>query len=232
MSYTNSNLIAHVKKRAKKLHKQNRDKQNSEKTLSQCLEECSQDLGYRDYHDLMQQANSLNNSVASRTCLIDKYPDLVNKAFNNCITKEPKEELIAKFWDLLRTPINNESSLEDIEKLTRWEINKETLKDYGYSCLESKKTQYEDLGYLLLAMGHYFRSVMDNCRYQIAEHPKFTDYFGLWLRSMYPNSNSEQNSSTVICELKQFYTFNENEELFKGATSWAPKWWLKEQGRI
>ncbi|MBH0058088.1 hypothetical protein I6F65_14085 [Pseudoalteromonas sp. SWXJZ94C] len=41
MSDTNSNLIAHVKKRAKKLHKQNPDKQHS-----QCLEECSQDLGY------------------------------------------------------------------------------------------------------------------------------------------------------------------------------------------
>ena len=232
MSDTNSNIIAHVKKRAKKLLKQNRDKQNSGKTHSQCLEECSRDLGYRDYHDLMQQADSLNNSAASRTCLIDKYPELINKAFNNCITKEPKDELIAKFWDLLRTPINNESPLKDIEQLTRWGINKETLKDYGYSLLESKNTQYEDLGYLLLAMGHYFRSVMDNCKYQIAEHPKFTDYFGLWLRSRYSNSNSEQNSSTVINELKQFYTFNENEELFKGATSWAPKWWLEEQGRI
>ena len=47
MSYTNSNIIAHVKKRAKKLLKQ-----NLEKTHSQCLKECSQDLGYRDYHDL------------------------------------------------------------------------------------------------------------------------------------------------------------------------------------
>lgn len=232
MSDTNSNLIAHVKKRAKKLYKQNLDKQNPEKKHSQCLEECSKNLGYRDYHDLKQQADSLNNSAASRTCLIDKYPELINKAFDGCITKEPKDELIAKFWDLLRTPINNESPLEDIEQLARWEIDKETLKQYGYSCLKSKKAQYEDLGYLLLAVGHYFRSVMDNCRYQIAEHPKFTDYFGLWLRSMYPNSNNEQNSSTVLSELKQFYTFNENEELFKGATSWAPKWWLKEQGRI
>lgn len=227
MSGTNSNLIAHVKKRAKKLYKQ-----NPVKTHSQCLEECSRDLGYRNYHDLMRQANSLNSNAVPRACLIDKYSELINKAFDGCITKEPKDELIAKFWDLLCTPINNESPLENIEQLTRWKINKETLKQYGDSCLESKKTQYEDLGYLLLAMGHYFRSVMDNCRHQIAEHPKFTDYFGLWLRSMYPNSKSEQNSSTVICELKQFYTFNENEELFKGATSWAPKWWLKEQGRI
>ena len=203
-----------------------------EKTHSQCLEECSRDLGYRNYHDLMQQANLLNSNAVPRACLIDKYSELINKAFDGCITKEPKDELIAKFWDLLCTPINNESPLENIEQLTRWKIDKETLKQYGDSCLESKKTQYEDLGYLLLAMGHYFRSVMDNCRYQIAEHPKFTDYFGLWLRSMYPNSNIESNSSTVLDELKQFYTFNENEELFKGATSWAPKWWLKEQGRI
>lgn len=32
----------------------------------------------------------------------------------------------------------------------------------------------------------------------MAEHPKFTDYLGQWLPSMYPNSNSEQNSSTVV----------------------------------
>tara|TARA_R110000751_G_scaffold307906_1_gene434715 strand:- start:268 stop:945 length:678 start_codon:yes stop_codon:yes gene_type:complete len=224
---SDTNIIAHAKKLAKKLRKQNPEKQHL-----QCLEEVSQSLGYRNYHDLMQQVNSLNNSADPRACLIDKYSELINKAFDGCITKEPKDELIAKFWDLLCTPINNESPLENIEQLTRWKIDKETLKQYGDSCLESKKTQYEDLGYLLLAMGHYFRSVMDNCRYQIAEHPKFTDYFGLWLRSMYPNSNIESNSSTVLDELKQFYTFNENEELFKGATSWAPKWWLKEQGRI
>ena len=49
--------------------------------------------GFRlcNYNDLKQQANSLNNNTVPRAYLIDKYPELINKAFNNCITKEPKD---------------------------------------------------------------------------------------------------------------------------------------------
>lgn len=232
MSDTNSNIIAHVKKRAKKLHKQ-----NPEKTHVQWLEECSKNLGYRDYHDLMQQANSLQHtdsfsqSAASSICLLDRDSEIINLLLEECVVSEQKGVLINKFWNLLLYPIDKESPLEDVEQLTRQKIDKETLKEYGYSFLERTEPQLKDFGYLLLAMSHYFRSLMDNCRYQIAEHPKFTDYFGLWLRR-HQNSNNERDESPTLEKLKQFYTFNENEELFKGSTSWAPKWWLEEQGRI
>ncbi|WP_238134425.1 DUF4165 domain-containing protein [Vibrio cincinnatiensis] len=117
----------------------------------------------------------------------------------------------------------------DVEQLTRWTIDKEKLKQYGYSCHEGENKQYEDLGYILVAIGHYYRSLMDNCSYQIGEHINFKSYFGYWLRAMHPNA---QTNSPVLEALKHFYPANGDQGLSIGATSWAPTWWLQEQGRI
>ncbi|MBU2967618.1 hypothetical protein Q4508_11095 [Amphritea sp. 2_MG-2023] len=218
------NLIAHVKKTAKKLHKT-----SPEKSHNQCLNQTALDLGFRDYHDLLQQNKTQGSELEANICLIDKYSEVIKKVLADCIDKEQKDELVHDFWVLLSTTINADSNLKHVEQLTRWTIDKEKLKQYGYSCHEDENKQYEDLGYILVAIGHYYRSLMDNCSYQIGEHINFKSYFGYWLRAMYP---SAQTSSKILETLKQLYPENGDQGLSIGATSWAPRWWLQEQGRI
>lgn len=218
------NLIAHAKKTAKKLHKT-----SPEKSHSQCLNQTAQDLGFRDYHDLLQQNKIQGSELEANICLIDKYSEIIKEVLADCINKEQKDELVNELLGLLSTDIDTDSNLKHVEQLTRWTIDKEKLKQYGYSCHEGENKQYKDLGYILVAIGHYYRSLMDNCSYQIGEHINFKIYFGYWLRAMYPGA---QNSSKVLETLKQLYPENGDQGLSVGATSWAPTWWLKEQGRI
>lgn len=219
-----NNLIAHVKKTAKKLHKT-----FPEISHSQFLIQTAQDLGFRDYHDLLQQNKIQGSKLEANICLIDKYSEIIKKVLADCIDKEQKNELVNEFFGLLSTAIDTDSNLKHVEQLTRWTIDKEKLKQYGYSCHEGENKQYEDLGYILVAIGHYYRSLMDNCSYQIGEHINFKSYFGYWLRAMHPNA---QTNSPVLEALKHFYPANGDQGLSIGATSWAPTWWLQEQGRI
>jgi flagellin-specific chaperone FliS len=219
-----NNLIAHVKKTAKKLHKT-----FPEISHSQFLIQTAQDLGFRDYHDLLQQNKVQGSKLEANICLIDKYSEIIKKVLADCIDKEQKDELVNEFFGLLSTAIVTDSNLKHVEQLTRWTIDKEKLKQYGYSCHEGENKQYEDLGYILVAIGHYYRSLMDNCSYQIGEHINFKSYFGYWLRAMHPNA---QTNSPVLEALKHFYPTNGDQGLSIGATSWAPTWWLQEQGRI
>ena len=138
--------------------------------------------------------------------------------------EESIDRKVSQLWDLLFSPINNLSKLNKIEKLTRWDINKEMLKEIGYSFQKSHGHQYK-IGCILVAMGHYYRSLMDNCSYQIGEHIVFKSYFGYWLR------NDFINNPTVLEELKLLYPINGEREMI-GATTWTSKWWLKKMGRI
>ena len=220
MSPTKKNLLAHAKKQAKTLRKT-----SPEKPYHQCLDEIAQNLGFRDYHYLVRQEKYNDTQLNPNTCLVDKYADLIKRVLADCIDKKPNDELVTQLWSLLFSPVNSDSNLEHIERLTKWDIDKERLKQYGYSCHEGDSDQYEDLGYILVAMGHYYRSLMDNCSYQIGEHIVFKSYFGYWLR------NDFINNPTVLEELKQLYPAYGDPEL-SGATSWAPKWWLQKAGRI
>lgn len=227
MSPANQNLIAHAKKRAKKLQKN-----SPEKPYCLCLNEIAQDLGFCDYHDLIQKDKSSDLQLNSSICPIDKHSEIIKKVIADCVDKESKNELVTEFWDLLFSSINRDSQLKHIEQLTRWTIDKEKLKQYGYSCHESESKQYEDLGYILVSIGHYYRSLMDNCSHQIGEHINFKSYLGHWLCSMYPNIRNDRTNSKALEELKQLYPVNGVQELSVGATSWAPTWWLQEQGRV
>lgn len=218
------NLIAHAKKSAKKLHKI-----SPEKSHSQCLDEISQDLGFRDYHELHKKHQTEGLEFKANICLIDKYSEVIRRVIAHCIDKEQKEDLVNEFWCLLSTTINSDSEIKHIEQLTRWSIDKEKLKKYGYSCYESENKQHVYLGYILVAIGHYYRSLMDNCSRQICEHINFKNYFGSWLRNVGPKP---QTSSAVLEALKERYPENVGQGLSNGATSWAPRWWLEEQGRI
>ncbi len=227
MSSTKKNLLAHAKKQAKKLRKT-----SPEKPYNQCLNEIAQKLGFSDFYDLGQQEKCTDLRLKPSICLIEKHAELIKKVLADCVDKESNAELVTEFWNLLFSPINIDSQLEHIEQLTRWRIDKEKLKQYGYSCHESDRKQYEGLGYILVSIGHYYRSLMDNCRYQIGEHITFKSYLGHWLHSMYPNTRKNRTNSTVLEELKQLYPVSGEQELSVGATSWAPRWWLQEQGRI
>lgn len=227
MSSTNKNLIAHVKKQAKKLRKT-----SPEKPHHQCLDEIAQNQGFSDFNHLNIHENGTKLKSKSSICLIETHSELIKNVLSDCVDKETNAELVTEFWNLLFSPINSDSQLEHIEQLTRWSIDKEKLKQYGYSCHESDSKEYEALGYILVSIGHYYRSLMDNCYYQIGEHITFKSYLGHWLHSMYPNTRSSRTNSPTLEELKQRYPVSGDQELSVGATSWAPKWWLQKQGRI
>lgn len=227
MLYAKKNLLAHAKKQAKKLCKASPDKKHH-----QCLDEIAQELGFSDFNYLVRQEKCTDLRLKNGICLIEKHEELIKKVLADCVDKTSDAKLVTEFWNLLFSPINIDSQLKHIEQLTRLRIDKEKLKQYGYSCHESDSKQYEGLGYILVAIGHYYRSLMDNCSHQIGEHITFKSYLGHWLRSMYPNTKNNQTNSTVLKELKQLYPVSGEQELSVGATSWAPKWWLQEQGRI
>ncbi|OOE40620.1 hypothetical protein BZG00_04240 [Salinivibrio kushneri] len=224
MSDEKRNLVAHAKKAAKKLCKS-----SPEKSHSQCLNIIAKSLGFRDYHNLLQHNKNQAPIVEDYTCLVDKYSKVINKVLADCISKEPKDELVNDFFGLLSTTINTDTDLERIEQLTRWTIDKEKLKQYGYSFHEGENKKYEDLGYILVAISHYYRSIMDNCSHQIGEHISFNNYFGYWLRAIHPNART---NSPTLEKLKQLYPYNGDQTLSIGATSWAPRWWLQDQGRL
>ncbi|MBB1462403.1 MULTISPECIES: hypothetical protein [Vibrio] len=245
------NLVSHVKKQAKLLSKSEPDK-----CYNDCLNIIAKQLGYQDYHNILQknklsveQAHPLESySLYIKTVLLrsvdesQHYHDLSYEEpefpeslyitqieRNNLpgIHKFSKEEIAEELFSLLFFQINTKSDLHKIEWLTRWAVYKDGIKDIGYNLLKSDKTNDCELGYLLVSLGHYYRSLMDNCSYKIGEHIDFKSYFGYWLHSVY--SNDESNPTIKSLRLNFSVA---SPELINSATSWAPKWWLKQAGRI
>lgn len=228
MSNSHNNLVAHVKKQAKK-----RSKLSPEKNLSSHREDVSIELGYRNYHDLLKSCEAISLTKPTVYTLpeyLDKHESFFIKLLTVCISDRVPESLhedkVQELWQLLSTGITQDSELDKIERLTRWEIYKETLKDQGYYFQEQEADNEKAVGHICIAMGHYYRSLMDNCAHQIGEHINFNDYFPLWLRSMY------QDSENIIANaLMEKNIANSDSPLTNRATSWAPLHWLKERGR-
>ena len=218
MSIEHHNLIAHVKKQAKKLHKN-----SPEKKHSQCLNEIAQEHGYRDFHDLRQQNKEQGHKIPSSLCSIDTYEDTIKKIIAVCLDGdyEKQQGLVPELWDLLFTEITSESDLHRIEQLTRVELDKETIKNYGYDALRKDSEQEKILGNILVSIGHYYRSLMDNSAHKIAEHINFKTYFGYWLLRY-------GQDEEVTEKLKKSYPYDGA----PGGTSWAPEWWLIEKGYV
>jgi len=211
MSTEHHNLIAHVKKKAKQLQKN-----SPNKTHCQCLHEIAQEKGFRNYFDLKQQDKEQKQKVHSATCFIDIHADIIKKVIATCAVDD---ESVPELWDLLFTNISSNSDLERIEQLTRWKIDKETIKNYGYSALERDSEQDKIVGNILVSIGHYYRSLMDNSARGIAEHINFKTYFGYWLLGF-------GKDKEVLKKLRRSYPYDGE----PGGTSWAPEWWLIENG--
>lgn len=205
MSTEHYNLIAHVKKKAKQLQRN-----SPNKTHCQCLDEIAQEKGFRDYFDLKQQNKEQKRKVPSGPCFIETHADIIKKVITTCAVEN---ELAAELWDLLFTNISSDSDLERIEQLTRWKIDKETIKSYGYSALERDSEQDKILGNILVSIGHYYRSLMDNSARKIAEHIDFKTYFGYWLLGFCKDKE-------ILEKLKKSYPYDGK----SGGTSWAPEW--------
>lgn len=228
MSHSHTNLVAHVKKQAKK-----RSKLSPEKSLSHHREDVSIELGYRNYHDLLKSFQAVISETPTVHTLqeyLDKYESFFIKLLTDCISsrvpKSRREDKAQELWRLLFTEITQDSEFGKIEQLTRWEIYKEALKQQGDLLQEQEGDNEQAVGNICVSMGHYYRSLMDNCADQIGEHINFNDYFTLWLRSMYQDSgniiaNALMEKNLVSCD----------SPLTNRATSWAPLHWLKEKGR-
>ncbi|MDO6613106.1 hypothetical protein Q4601_18310 [Shewanella sp. 1_MG-2023] len=236
-----NNVIVHVKKLAKKLKK-------AKPTLkhNQCLDECAQSLGYTNYYQLLTQhpLHSSQDSVAT-TSILEQFSVKIKEVLDFSLSKhkedfstlqtdtlQSKESIIAEYWQLLLEPIDKQTDLNKVEQLTRWGIDKEIIKEIGHYAEKEEDGEIKRLGYLLVAIGHYYRSLMDNCSRQIAEHINFESYFCHWLHSMHPNVQGNDVNSKALKELKQRYPIKDNLEMHNHATSWAPQWWLKDMGRI
>lgn len=251
MSNHKQNLASHVKKQAKRLNKSEPDKRYND-----CLNIIAKQLGYQDYHYVLQrsklsveQTHPLESfSVDIKTVLLKcvggsgyyrdlsyKEPELPESLYITPIEKNnlpgahkfSYEEIAEELFSLLFFQVNINSDLHKIEWITRCAVDKDKIKDLGYDLLKSDNNQVHDLGYLLVSLGHYYRSLMDNCSYRIGEHIDFKSYFGFWLHSMHANDES----NATIKTLRLNFSVG-SPELSNNATSWAPEWWLKQTGRI
>jgi len=235
-----NNIIAHVKNHAKKLKKANPTLKHN-----QCLDECAQSLGYTNYYQLLNQ-NSLNSpqKSAASTSILEEFSAIIKEVLDLSLstdiedfstlqtdTLQSKASIISEYWQLLLDPIDKQTDLKKVEQLTRWGIDKEIIKEIGHDAEKREDGRIKRLGYMLVAIGHYYRSLMDNCSYKIAEHINFESYFCHWLHSMYPNVQGNGINSKVLKELKQRYPIKDKLGMRSSATSWAPQWWLKEMGR-
>lgn len=245
------NLVSHVKKQAKHL-----TKSEPEKRYNDCLNIIAKRSGYQDYHTLLQrnklsveqthplESYSLDIKAVLLQCVDEsehfrdlsyKEPEFPESLYitqterNNLpgVHKFNKEEIAEELFSLLFVQINSNSDLHKIEWLTRWAVYKDDIKEIGHNLLKSNKNQDCELGYLLVSLGHFYRSLMDNCSRKIGEHIDFKSYFDCWLSSVYPNDES----NPTIKSLRLNFSVTSS-ELVNGATSWAPEWWLKQVGRI
>lgn len=251
MSTHKQNLVAHVKKQAKLLNKSEPDKRYND-----CLNIIAKQLGYQDYHNVLHRSNIFVKqthplelfSVDIKTVLLKcvdgseyyydlsyKEPEFPERLYitpiekNNLqgVHKFSKEEITEELFSLLFVQVNINSDLHKIEWLTRWAVDKDKIKNFGHDLLKSDKNQVYELGYLLVSLGHYYRSLMDNCSHKIGEHIDFKSYFSYWLHSMHANDESNSTIKSL-----RFHFSVTSPELTNSATSWAPEWWLKQTGRI
>ncbi|WP_434359248.1 hypothetical protein NF212_04560 [Parasalinivibrio latis] len=251
MSNHKQNLVSHVKKQAKCL-----SKSEPEKCYNDCLNIIAKQLGYQDYYNVLQSSKlsvkkthplesyceEIKTVLLSCVEASEYYRDLSYKEpefpenlyitqieRNNLpgVHKFSKDEIAEELFSLLFVQVDINSDLHKIEWLTRWAVYKDKIKEIGYDLLESDINQHRELGYLLVSLGHYYRSLMDNCSHKIGDHIDFKSYFGYWLHSMH--ANDESNST--IKSLR--FNFSVASPVFaNNATSWAPEWWLKQAGRI
>ncbi|WP_413112383.1 hypothetical protein [Thaumasiovibrio sp. DFM-14] len=251
MSNHKQNLVSHVKKQAKHLSKSEPDKRYND-----CLNIIAKQLGYQDYHNVLQsskpsvkQTHPLESFAEDIKAVLlrcvdesqyyydlsyqePEFPeslDITQTERNNLpgVHRFSKEEITEELFSLLSVQVKTNSDFHKIDWLTRWAVYKDEIKEIGYALLQSDKNQDYELGYLLVSLGHYYRSLMDSCSYQIGEHVDFKSYFGYWLHSMHAN---DESNSTIKSLLLNFSAASP--ELTNRATSWAPEWWLKKTGRI
>lgn len=245
------NLVSHVKKQAKRL-----SKLESDKGYNDCLNLIAKQLGYQNYHNVVQASklsveklHPLESFSGDIKTVLLKCVD-GSRYYHDLSYKEPEfpqnlhitpteknnlqgvhkfssEEIAEELFSLLFVQVNINSDLHKIEWLTRWAVDKDRIKEFGYDLIKSDKNQFHELGYLLVSLGHYYRSLMDNCSRKIGEHIDFKSYFGCWLHSMH--ANDESNSTIKSLRLNFSVA---SPELTNRATSWAPEWWLKQVGRI
>ncbi|QBG36868.1 hypothetical protein [Litorilituus sediminis] len=213
MPTEHQNLIVHVKKKAKQLQKS-----SPEKKHCQCLDEIAQEKGFRDYFDLKQKNKEQKQEIPLNPYFIDAHADIIKTVIANCAVED---ELVPELWDLLFANISSDSDIQHIEQLTRCKIDKEAIKNYGYAALKSDSEQDKILGNILVSIGHYYRSLMDNSAHKIGEHINFKTYFGYWLLRF-------GQDKEVLEKLKRSYPYDGE----SGGTSWAPEWWLIDKGYV
>ncbi|WP_028114991.1 hypothetical protein [Ferrimonas kyonanensis] len=253
MKQSHLNIVSHAKKRAKKLSK------ISAQPYMQCLDSVAKELGFADFHDLQQKRSQPTKKKPSAAS-IDKHHAMMEKCIWHCIAEDTltykdesslevlgfdylgrkviqdngegrtysRGELTEIYLKLLDSEIDSSADLHWIEWLTRRAIDKEAMKQYGYQLRNDESGDKKVIGIIFVSLGHYYRSLMDNCAHKIAEHINFKQYFSVWLRSMY----SEDTKDEIANMLMEEYPIDVSQTLPRNVTSWAPRWWLEEQGRI
>jgi hypothetical protein len=221
-------FINNVKNSAKKIKK--------EKNInhSTALDLASNQVGYPSYHALNQtfknqkrpQINYIQEVREVIELIIDsdhctkvikdneftlsKYHD--TKSINDI-----KAKILKKVLDAFDNGINHDGQNPeaDYQLLTSGFYN-ESIKELGHSMAKEDAIGRKVKGNLLVAVGHFFRSVHDCFQSQRFIHPSFNVYLSDWVRSV------AFREEKVTKAIKEFSTSNEYVGLKNGSTYWKP----------
>ncbi|MFT4803983.1 MAG: hypothetical protein ACI9YE_001180 [Psychroserpens sp.] len=218
-------FIKNVKQSAKKLKKE------LSINHTKALELASKEAGFSSYHALQKTFSNTNTSERNYVQDIRNYLiKIIESEHCTSVIKDHEvsllkyhdiEDIKPKVMDTILDAFDNgikhdgQNANADLVLLKSGFYN-EAIKDLGYSIIEKDGIDKKIQGNLLVALGHFFRSVHDCFSSQRFIHPSFEIYLADWLRALKIN---ESHVSTTMHEL---FVANEYSGLPNGTTYWKP----------
>ena len=221
-------FINNVKKSAKEIKKTNKVNHST------ALELASKKAGYSSYHALDQtfknqktpQINYINEVrevieliIDSDHCtkVIKDYEFAISKYHDTKNINDIKAKILKKVLDAFDNGINHDGQNPnaDYQLLTSGFYN-ESIKELGYSIIREDGIERKIKGNLIVALGHFFRSIHDCFQSQRFIHPNFETYLADWIRSLTITEGS------VSKKIKDMYAPNEYVGFQNGSTYWKP----------
>jgi len=218
-------FINNVKKSAKEIKKTNKVNHTT------ALELASKEAGYSSYHALDQTFKNQNKSQINYIQEVREVIKLIIDSEHGTKVIKHNEFTLSKYHDIKNIKpkilekvlgafdngINHDgiNPNADLQLLTSGFYN-ESIKELGYSMIREDSIERKIKGNLLVAVGHFVRSVHDCFQYRIFIHPNFDIYLSDWVRSV--GFIEEEVTKTI----KEFCAPNEYIGFKNGSTYWKP----------
>jgi hypothetical protein len=218
-------FIKNVKKSAKKLKKE------LNINHSEALELVSKDAGFSSFHALQKTFNNqirteINHVHEVRKFLIKivegDHGTSVIKYYKSTLSKyhdtaDIKPKILTKILDVFDNGVNHDgqNARADLALLAHG-FDNETIKEAGHRILKEDDVERKIKGNLLVALGHFFRSVHDCFQSQRFVHPSFEVYLADWVRSL------RMNEEKVNKIMRELYVANDYVGFKNGSTYWKP----------